>query len=144
MPEIPLVSAKEVVKKEKKPETKPKPQETKPPVTPIRKRVAAIPLIEEEVLPTKLKREPSGARPVIPKEDSCCIGLCTYLNSEIDTISQGIDIRQGELEFLARGVARMRTKRAVSVLKTKISTLKDLRFALADKNICKCIELPKS
>lgn len=134
-----LIPAKEVERKEvKKKEIK------KIPILPVTKRPAAIPLIEaEEIVPTKPGREPTGAKPVIPTGDTCCVGLCTHLNSEIDTLGQAINIRQEELKFLGPGTAKMKTRRQVATLTTKISTLKDLRFTLLDKSICKCVELPR-
>jgi hypothetical protein len=117
---------------------------TKKEITPIRKALKEIPLIEaEEIIPAKLGREPTGVKPIIPTGDTCCVGVCTNLNSEIDSLGQAIKIRQDELKFLGAGSARMKTRRQVAVLTTKISTLKDYRFTLLDKNICKCIELPK-
>lgn len=127
-PQIPLVEAKEIEKK------------TAPKVTPMRKALE-IELVEaEEVIPAKISREPTGAKPIIPKEDTCCIGVCTNLNKEIDVISQAIKIRQDELKILGRGEARMRTRRQITALTNKISALKDVRFAFKEKGVCKCIE----
>lgn len=117
-PEIPLVPAKEIAKGR-----------------------AVIPLIKpEEVIPAKISREPTGARPVIPTKDGCCIGVCTHMNKEIDTISQAIKIRQEELKFMPRGETRMKTRRQIIALTNKISALKDMRFMLKEKSVCKCIE----
>jgi len=129
MPEIPLVTEKEIAK-EKKP--------TKPPIKKLE-----IELVEaEEVVPAKISREPVGARPVIPTKDGCCIGVCGHLNKEIDTIGQAIKIRQDELKMLGRGEARMRTRRQITALTNKISALKDMRFTFKEKGVCKCIEDP--
>lgn|SRR3990167_5009932 len=137
--QLELVSAKEV---EKKPPGKKEAPVKKEP-TPIR-RAGKIPLIEaEEVIPAKLAREPAGARPIIPTGDTCCVGVCTHLNTEIDGLGQAIKIRQEELKFMTMGSARLKTKRQIMALTNEISSLKDLRFTLADKNVCKCIELPK-
>lgn len=132
-----LVPAKEVETK-KAPEKK---EEKK--IIPIRK-AGGIPLIEaEEVIPAKISREPTGAKPIIPIGDSCCVGLCTHLNNEIDGLSQAIKIRQEDLKLMGMGSARLKTKRQIMALTNEISSLKDLRFTLVDKNVCKCIELPK-
>ncbi len=134
---LPLIPAKDI--EQKKP-IKP----VKPIPSPPMRKIGEITLIEEEdVIPAKLGREPSGAKPIIPTGDTCCVGVCSHINSEIDTLGQAIKIRQEELKFLGIGSARMKTRKQVAVLATKISTLKDLRFVLLDKNICKCIELPK-
>lgn len=135
-----LVPAKEVEIK-KVPEKKEAPAKKEP--VPIR-RAGGIPLIEaEEVIPAKLTREPTGAKAVIPTGDTCCVGVCTHLNTEIDGLSQAIKIRQEELKFMTMGSARLKTKRQIMALTNEISSLKDLRFTLADKNVCKCVELPK-
>lgn len=134
-----LVSAKEIAKKA--PGKKDVPIKKEP--TPIR-RAGGIPLIEaEEVIPAKLTREPTGARPVIPAGDTCCVGVCTHLNTEIDGLGQAIKIRQEELKFMTMSSARLKTKRQIMALTNEISSLKDLRFTLANKNVCKCIEIPK-
>lgn len=136
--QLELVPAKEI-------ETKKIPgkeKEEKKIVTPIRK--VRIPLIEaEEIIPAKLTREPTGAKPIIPTGDTCCVGVCSYLNTEIDGLSQAIKIRQEELKFMTMGSARLKTKRQIMTLTNEISSLKDLRFILANKNVCKCIEIPK-
>ena len=136
-----LVPAKEMETK-KVPGKAPEMKEEKK-IMPIRK-AGGIPLIEaEEVIPAKLTKEPTGAKPIIPTGDTCCVGVCTHLNTEIDGLSQAIKIRQEELKFMTMGSARLKTKRQVMSLTNEISSLKDLRFTLADKNVCKCIELPK-
>ncbi len=135
-----LVSAKEI--ETKKPPGKKEAPVKKEPI-PIR-RAGGIPLIEaEEVIPAKLTKEPIGARPIIPTGNTCCVGVCTYLNTEIDGLSQAIKIRQEEIKFMSIGSARLKTKRQIIALTNEISSLKDLRFTLADKNVCKCVELPK-
>jgi len=127
VPQIPLVTEKEIAKEKK----------------PVPMKKLEIELVEaEEVVPAKISREPVGARPVIPTKDGCCIGVCGHLNKEIDTIGQAIKIRQDELKMLGRGEARMRTRRAITALTNKISVLKDMRFTLLDKGVCKCIETP--
>ena len=137
-----LVSAKEMETK-KVPGKAPEKKEEKKVITPIRK-AGRIPLIEaEEVMPAKLTREPAGAKPIIPTGDTCCVGVCSYLNTEIDGLSQAIKIRQEELKFMTMGSARLKTKRQIMALTNEISSLKDLRFTLADKNVCKCIEIPR-
>lgn len=104
-----------------------------------------IPLIEaEEIVPAKLSREPTGAKAIIPTGDTCCFGVCTHLNGEIDSLSQAIKIRQDEFKFMSIGSSRLKTKRQINALMNEISSLKDIRFILANKNVCKCIELPKS
>lgn len=106
-----------------------------------RAKAVEIPLIEpEEVIPAKISKEPVGVRPVIPTGNTCCVGVCTYLNNEIDGIGQAVKIRQEELKFQGRGEARIRTRRQISALVNKISSLKDMRFTFAEKGICKCIE----
>ncbi len=135
--QLELVPAKEVATS-----TKPK-IIVKKKTIPITKAVE-IPLVEaEEIIPAKLGREPSGVKPIIPTGDTCCTGVCGHINSEIDNIALAIKIRQDELKFLGAGSARMKTRRQVAVLTTKISVLKDMRFTFLDKGICKCIELPK-
>jgi hypothetical protein len=135
-----LVSAKEIETK-KPPGKKEAPVKKEP--TPIR-RTGGIPLIEaEEVIPAKLTKEPTGARPIIPTGNTCCIGVCTHLNTEIDGLGQAIKIRQEELKFMSMGSARLKTKRQIIALTNEISSLKDLRFTFADKNVCKCVELPR-
>jgi hypothetical protein len=135
-----LVSAKEIETK-KPPGKKDTPVKKEP--TPIR-RAGGIPLIEaEEVIPARLTREPTGAKAIIPTGDTCCFGVCTHLNTEIDGLSQAIKIRQEELKFMSMGSSRLKTKRQIMALTNEISSLKDLRFTLANKNVCKCIELPK-
>ena len=137
-PELTIVPAKEVDTKKVQEKEK---QEKKVVHIPIKRTI--IPLIEvEEVIPSKLAREPTGVKPIIPTGDSCCVGVCTHLNNEIDSLGQAINIRQEELKYLS-GSSRMRTRRQLAVLTTKISTLKDIRFTFLDKNICKCFELPK-
>ena len=136
-----LVPVKEIETK-KVPKMSEKKEEKKV-VTPIR-RAGGIPLIEaEEVIPAKLTKEPTGAKPIIPTGDTCCVGVCTHLNTEIDGLSQAIKIRQEELKFMSMGSARLKTKRQIMALTNEISSLKDLRFTLADKNVCKCVELLK-
>jgi len=135
-----LVSEKEVEKK-KTHEKKETPVKKEPVIVRSLKR---IPLIEaEEIIPAKITKEPTGAKAVIPTGDTCCFGVCTHLNNEIDSLSQAIKIRQEELKFMSMGSSRLKTKRQVMALTNEISSLKDIRFTLADKNICKCIELPK-
>jgi len=143
--ELKLISAKEVkvtkpgekVKSEEKTKEKTKPS---PPMM----RAKPIPLIEaEEVIPAKLTKEPTGAKAIIPTGDTCCFGVCTHLNTEIDGLSQAIKIRQEEIKFMSRGSSRLKTKRQIMALTYEISSLKDLRFTLAYKNVCKCVELPK-
>ena len=132
-----LISVKEMETK-KVPGKAPEKKEEKKVIIPIRK----IPLIEaEEIIPAKLTREPAGAKPIIPTGDTCCVGVCTHLNTEIDGLSQAIKIRQEELKFMTMGSARLKTKRQIMALTNEISSLKDLRFTLANKNICKCIEM---
>ncbi len=132
---IELVSPKDIEKKVVKKEL--------PKTTPLRKG-GGIPLIEaEEVIPAKLTKEPTGAKAVIPTGDTCCFGVCTHINAEIDGLSQAIKIRQEELKFMSIGSARLKTKRQIIALTNEISSLKDLRFTLANKNVCKCIELPR-
>lgn len=100
-----------------------------------------ITLVEaEEVIPTKLKKEPTGARPVIPTGNTCCIGVCTTINSEVDDMSQALKIRQDELKITAYGTGRIKMRRQITALTNRISVLKDLRFTLKEKNVCKCIE----
>jgi hypothetical protein len=136
-----LVPEKEIEKKKVSEKKEMKPEKKEPVPTRSLKR---IPLIEaEEVIPAKLSREPTGAKAIIPTGDSCCFGVCTHLNNEIDGLSQAIKIRQDELKFMSMGSSRLRTKRQVMALTDEISSLKDLRFTLANKNVCKCIELPK-
>lgn len=141
--ELKLVSAKEV--KVIKPGEKAKDivkEKTKP--SPPLMSSKPIPLIEpEDVIPAKLTREPHGAKPIIPIGDTCCVGVCSHLNTEIDGLGQAIKIRQEELKFMTMSSARLKTKRQIMALTNEISSLKDLRFTLADKNVCKCIELPK-
>jgi hypothetical protein len=128
-PIIPLISDKDVGTKPVK----------KQPNIPMRK---IIPLVQaEEVIPTKPSKEPTGVKPIIPTGDTCCVGVCTFLNNEIEDISQAINIRQEEMKLTGSGLSRMKVRRQVAVLTTKISTLKDLRFKLYDKQICKCVEL---
>lgn len=135
---IELVPIKEVETK-KVPEKK----EIKKEPTPIR-RAKGIPLVEaEEVVPAKITREPTGAKPIIPTGNTCCVGVCVQLNTEIDGLSQAIKIRQEELKIMAMGSARLKTKRQIIALTNQISSLKDLRYTLANKNVCKCIEIPK-
>ena len=139
--QLELVPVKEV--KVTKPEEKVKP-EAKPKPSPPMMRAKPIPLIEpEEVIPAKLTKEPTGAKAIIPTGDTCCFGVCTHLNSEIDGLSQAIKIRQEEIKFMTSGSARLKTKRQIIALTNEISSLKDLRFTLADKSVCKCVELPK-
>lgn len=139
--ELKLVSAKEV--KTAKPEEKAKPDVKHKPSPPMM-RAKLIPLIEaEEVIPTKLTKEPTGAKAIIPTGNTCCVGVCTHLNTEIDGLSQAIKIRQEEIKFMASSSTRLKTKRQIMALTNEISSLKDLRFTLADKNVCKCVELPK-
>lgn len=131
--QIPLIEEKELTKettKEKKP--------TKPPM----KRLAIELVEEEEVIPTKISREPVGGRPIIPTHDGCCIGVCTYMNKEIDIIGQAIKIRQDDLKMMGRGEVRMKTRRQITALTNKISALKDMRFTFKEKGVCKCIEDP--
>lgn len=136
-----LVPAKEV--KVAKPGEKAKP-EVKPKPSPPMMRAKPIPLIEaEEVIPAKLTREPTGAKAIIPTGDTCCFGVCTHLNTEIDGLSQAMKIRQEELKFMSRGSSRLKTRRQIIALTNEISSLKDLRFTLANKDVCKCVELPK-
>lgn len=124
-----------------KPKEKPTQQPQQPPPM---MRAKPIPLIEpEEVIPEKISREPRGARPIIPIGDTCCVGVCTHLNDEIDGLSQAIKIRQDELKIMAMVSARSKTRRQIVALTNEISSLKDLRIILADKDVCKCIELPK-
>lgn len=135
-----LVSEKEVEKK-KTHERKDIPVKKE---TTVVRSLKRIPLIEaEEIIPAKITREPTGAKAVIPTGDTCCFGVCTHLNSEIDSLSQAIKIRQDELKFMSMGSSRLKTKRQVMALTNEISSLKDIRFTLADKNVCKCIEIPK-
>ena len=127
--EIPLVSGKEVAKKGE-------PVKQGPPSKKI-----SIPLVEaEEVIPAKISREPVGAKPVIPKEDHCCIGVCTHLNSEIEGLVQAISIRQDELKMMGRGGERIKTKRQIIALTNKVSALKDMRVTFKEKKVCGCIE----
>ena len=136
-----LVPSKEMETK-KVPGKAPEKKEDKV-IIPIRK-AGRIPLIEaEEVIPAKFTKEPTGAKPIIPTGNTCCVGVCTYLNTEIDGLSQAMKIRQEELKFMSMGSARLKTKRQIMALTNEISSLKDLRFTLADKNVCKCVELPK-
>lgn len=128
-----MVPAKEIEKKEEKKV----PVQAKP-----YKKISL--LAAEEVEPSKPSKEPSGARPIIPKGDSCCVGLCTYLNKGIDDLNEAIKIRNEDLKIQGMGHARIRTKRQIATLTTKLTTLKDLRFSLVDKNVCTCIELPKN
>lgn len=137
-PQLKLVPAKEVETKvsAKKGPVKEGPQ--------VKKKVTAIPLMEaEEVIPAKPGKEPTGVKPVIPTGDTCCVGVCTNLNNEIDGLGQAINIRQEEIKFMTYASSRMKTRRQIATLTTKISTLKDIRFTFLDKGICKCIELPK-
>lgn len=135
-----LVSAKQIETK-KVPGKKDTPVKKEP--TTIR-RFGVIPIIEaEEVVPAKLTKEPTGARAIIPTGDTCCTGVCTYLNAEIDGLGQAIKIRQEELKYMSMGSSRFKTKRQIFALTNEISSLKDLRFTLVDKNVCKCVELPR-
>lgn len=135
-----LVSAKEIETK-KVPGKKEIPVKKEP--TPIR-MAGRIPLIEaEEVVPAKLTKEPTGARAIIPIGDTCCTGVCRHLNTEIDGLSQAIKIRQEELKYMSMGSSRLKTKRQIFALTNEISSLKDLRFTLVEKNVCKCIEIPR-
>ena len=136
-----LVPAKEV--KVTKPGEKAKLGEKAKPSPPMM-RAKPIPLIEpEEVIPAKLTKEPTGAKAIIPTGDTCCFGVCTHLNTEIDGLSQAMKIRQEELKFMSIGSARLKTRRQIIALTNEISSLKDLRFTLASKNVCKCVELPR-
>lgn len=109
-----------------------------------RAKAVEIPLVEpEEVIPAKISREPVGVKPVIPTGNTCCVGVCTYLNNEIDGIGQAIKIRQEELKFQGRGEVRLKTRRQITALVNKTSELKDMRFTFAEKGICKCIEEAK-
>lgn len=131
--EIPLIAAKEIAKEKHKEKVKEKRS------IPM-KRLDIELIEEEEVVPAKISKEPVGARPIIPTHDGCCIGVCTYINKEIDVIGQAMKIRQDELKFLGRGETRMKTRRQVTALTNKISALKDMRFTFKEKGICKCIE----
>lgn len=124
--DIPLVEEKEIAKEKKVPT--------------IPKRLGIELVEEEEVIPARIGREPTGVKPVIPTKDGCCIDVCTYLNKEIDIISQAINIRQEDLKILGRGEARMRARRQVTALTNKISALKDVRFIFKEKGVCRCIE----
>lgn len=139
--QLELVSAKEIETK-KVPGKKEAPVKKEP--SPPMMRAKPIPLIEaEEVIPAKLTKEPTGAKAIIPTGDTCCFGVCTHLNSEIDGLGQAMKIRQEELKFMSRGSSRLKTRRQIIALTNEISSLKDLRFTLANKDICKCVELPK-
>lgn len=136
---VPLLRAEEITKKEVVPVKK----EEAPAKIPL-KRAPEIPIIEaEEILPEKISKEPVGARPIIPVGNTCCVGVCTYLNKDIDTMSQALKIRQDELKFLGPGPAKMKTRKGITALTNKMSALKDIRFTLADKGVCTCIEMPK-
>lgn len=126
-PQLKLVVEKEVVTEKKEP-------------IQMRKIPKLELLEEEEVIPTKIKAVPKGVRPVIPTHDGCCIKVCTILNKEVETIEQALKIREEELKAISYGVARVKTRRQIAVLTTKISSLKDLRFTLKEKGSCACIE----
>lgn len=99
-------------------------------------------LEEEEVVPTRIKREPSGVIPITPR-DGTCADVCDVLNNEIDAVSKALDIRYDELEMMGAGTERMKTKRQANALTNKITALKDLRFTFANKGVCKCFERRK-
>lgn len=98
----------------------------------------AIVHIEKE-----LKRPPTGPIAVIPTE-ACCAKFCKSINNEIDTIAKAIEIRQDELRYIQPGFDRIAGRKKVLILTDKISALKDFRFDVKQKNICRCIkESPK-
>lgn len=102
-----------------------------------------IPLVSREKVVPEIKRlgkEPVGAKPIIPTEDDCCAGVCTLLNNEVNTIDQVINIRKEELKFMYAGESKLKTRRQITALTNKISVLKDMRYSLLEKNVCKCIE----
>lgn len=135
-PQLQLIGVKEVETR-KEIEIK---KDTAKKEAPIRK-FTRIPLIEEEeVIPTKIKAVPKGVRPVIPTHDGCCMKVCTVLNKEVDAIEQALKIRAEELKVVVYGAARIRTRRQIAVLTTRITALKDLRFTLKEKGSCACIE----
>lgn len=97
-------------------------------------------LSEEEVIPITVKRGPTGVRPIIPTGDTCCSKVCTIINEEIDSIEQAIGLRQEQFKISAYGAGRLKTKRQISALTNKVTALKDMRFAMREKDSCKCIE----
>lgn len=143
-----LIPVKEVeirkakpIEKAKLEKPKEKPPQSQPPSL---MRPKPIPLIEpEEVLPEKISREPRGARPIIPTGNTCCAGVCTHLNDEIDGLSQALKIRQDELKIMTMASVRSKTRKQIVAITNEISSLKDLRILLADKDVCKCIEIPQ-
>ena len=104
-------------------------------------RPIKIPLVKPtEVVPIEPKKMPTGPRPIIPTEDTCCAGVCTQLNGEISDLTQLLTLREEDIKYITYGASRAKVRRQINTLKTKLTALKDFRFNMKRKDICKCIE----
>lgn len=180
-PKLEVVPEKEVVVPPKKKEAEKKAPPPKPSIKPKLEAIKIVP--EKEIKPAIAKITPTGPKPVIPKEDTCCAKVCTILNNTIHGMEQALEIREEERalqelyigrekeeekelvtilppgigpgvfgakpEVVERPIRGKRRKliiggavtaKQIKVIKTKLSTLKDFRFDLKNKDSCKCIE----
>lgn len=116
-PQIPLVPEKEVVvPKKKKEEEKKVPSPPPPKLKPKLEAIKIVPEKEIKLVPVKIT--PTGPRPVIPTEDTCCQKVCTILNNTIHGLEQALEIREEEkaLQELYIGREKEEEKELVTIL----------------------------
>lgn len=93
-----------------------------------------------EQIVSAIRRDiPRGPVPIIPKKNGCCINVCKELNNKINKLSIRLDYKEDELKRLAKGTHKRAARSAAKNVMAQITSLKDHRVGLREKNICKCI-----
>jgi len=63
-----------------------------------------IPAAGVEEFTTKIRRTPTGPRPVIPTGDTCCTKVCTLVNNKIKYLEDELLLRKAELASVTEGL----------------------------------------
>lgn len=73
---------------------------------PIRKPgiMPVIPATGVEEFAVKIRRTPTGPRPVIPTGDTCCTKVCTLINNRIKYMEDELLLRKAELASVTEGL----------------------------------------
>lgn len=63
-----------------------------------------IPETGVQEFPVKIRRTPTGPKPVIPTGDTCCTKVCTLLNNRIRYMEDELLLRKAELASVTEGL----------------------------------------
>ncbi len=86
-----------------------------------------IPAAGVEEFTTKIRRTPTGPRPVIPTGDTCCTKVCTLVNNKIKYLEDELLLRKAELASVTEGLlleTREVTRKVPGKLRGQIEEVK--------------------